>query len=571
MNSDDSVGMVPRVDDDREPGLDVVNHAASPFRPLIEEMQALKAELVVQRNLAERATQESLSLLYELRAMTRDVQKQFQAPSLGQYWELTDHVRDFVRTRTSLSDVLLVANGGDQDLQQLLGRRVVRFPEADIHGLIDLEDGRSAIAHFEALRTEGADFFLFPGPEAHWAEAVPQLWKHLCSEFPYEVNLHEDVVVFYLQEVSGGGVTRRLREVFATIEVFEFREERSPSLLEWGTNFLVSETSVFHCPIYSASDSQIRLSYRDKSIDFVLVASEDPARIAEAERVAKVAVLNLASSASQFYDLEDHTEVLVSLIIVSKNQSSDVLRCLQRIEETIPEGFTAEVIVVDDASTDWESDQIARWNDPSLGRIVIRNSEPTGRALCLTDAAKQARGKYLVVLDPSVVPMRGWLSALLRPFRMKPDVGVVAARVYRRDGSLNDLGGAIYEDGSIDHYGVGSPKANDAPLTQLFPVDFCATRAFAVERKLFQDLSGLDGSYSDQRLQDADFCFRLRRCGHEIYLQPECPVLDFDAIEVPPRRTPELERLRFVTLWKDALRTGSVAATTTTHNDSSER
>ena len=108
----------------------------------------------------------------------------------------------------------------------------------------------------------------------------------------------------------------------------------------------------------------------------------------------------------------------VSVIVPAYNAGRYIATCLSAIRAHSVEG--AELIVVDDCSTDDTGDVAAR-----LGAKVIRMSRRSGPAAARNRGVVEARGRVLVFVDADVVVSAGAIEGLVRDLAGREDVGAV--------------------------------------------------------------------------------------------------------------------------------------------------
>ncbi len=104
-------------------------------------------------------------------------------------------------------------------------------------------------------------------------------------------------------------------------------------------------------------------------------------------------------------------ERIVSVIVPARNEGSAIMRLIGAVLEQAPGGWTVEVVLVDDGSTD-ETACVAR---AAGARVVALDSRPNGGnpAVGRNRGALAATGDPLVFLDADCLPAPGWLAALL--------------------------------------------------------------------------------------------------------------------------------------------------------------
>ena len=201
--------------------------------------------------------------------------------------------------------------------------------------------------------------------------------------------------------------------------------------------------------------------------------------------------------------------------------------CLTALEETLPEPFNGEVIVVDDGSGEETQALLDDWERSStrLNLKVIRNSSNRGFTESCNVGAAAATGDMLVFLNDDTLPQLGWLSALLRTFRDDPDAGAVGGKLLYPDGSLQEAGDVVFNDGTGANFGRGDYLSDDPLYSYLREVDYCSAALLATPRELFEQIGGFDERYRPAYYEDTDYCFAVRDSGRKVLYQPESVVV----------------------------------------------
>lgn len=204
----------------------------------------------------------------------------------------------------------------------------------------------------------------------------------------------------------------------------------------------------------------------------------------------------------------------VSVIVVVWNRADLTLACLRSLIDHTD--VPAEIIVVDNASTDETSELLARIN----GVQVVTNSSNLGFTVSANVGARLARGEFLLFLNNDATLARGSLAHLLDTARRSGSIGAVGGKLVFPDGRLQEAGAIIWADGSCEAYGRGAdPAAPEYNFER--SVDFCSGALLLTRRGLFEQLGGFDERYRPAYYEDADYCVRLWARGYSVVYQPE--------------------------------------------------
>jgi GT2 family glycosyltransferase len=123
------------------------------------------------------------------------------------------------------------------------------------------------------------------------------------------------------------------------------------------------------------------------------------------------------------------TDPAVSVLVVSYATRDLTLACLDALPAALG-GLDAEVIVVDNASPDGSADALAARGDVEL----VALDENIGFARAVNLAARRARGRYLLLLNPDAVAAPGAVAELVAAAEAAPGAGFWGGRVVDPDG-----------------------------------------------------------------------------------------------------------------------------------------
>ncbi|MBV8197489.1 MAG: glycosyltransferase, partial [Candidatus Eremiobacteraeota bacterium] len=217
-----------------------------------------------------------------------------------------------------------------------------------------------------------------------------------------------------------------------------------------------------------------------------------------------------------------------SIIVPVFNKAGLTRNCLQTLPPTLEGAGEGETIVVDNASTDETPEMLAEF--PWIR--AIRNERNLGFAGANNQAAREARGKYLVLLNNDTQGLPGWLAAMLRTAR-EPGVGVVGARLLYPNDTIQHAGVVIapvlFGSAGLAPYHYAWKGVADAPnVTKRREYQIVTGACMVVERELYLRLGGLDEIYWNG-YEDVDFCLRVRGLGLKVVYDPSATLYHFES------------------------------------------
>ncbi|MDX1411927.1 MAG: glycosyltransferase, partial [Nitrospirales bacterium] len=225
-------------------------------------------------------------------------------------------------------------------------------------------------------------------------------------------------------------------------------------------------------------------------------------------------------------DLHFNNEVspVVSIVIPVYNHLDYTIRCLKAIQASDPQK-SFEVIVVDDQSEDQTGEALKS----ITGLRVVTNKKNMGFIKSCNKGAEVAKGEFLLFLNNDTQVSPQWLDELVDTFRLVPEAGLVGAKLLYPDGTLQEAGGIIWNNGSSWNYG-----RNDDPrkpeYNYLREVDYCSGACLMVPRELFLRLGGFDEEFAPAYGEDSDLALKIKKLGRKVLYQPLAEVIHFEGV-----------------------------------------
>lgn len=217
-------------------------------------------------------------------------------------------------------------------------------------------------------------------------------------------------------------------------------------------------------------------------------------------------------------------EPMVSIVIPVYNQIHYTYLCLQSILEHTKD-VSYEVIIADDVSTD-ATEHLSEFAE---NIVICRNSINQGFLRNCNNAAKAARGKYVMFLNNDTQVTEGWLSSLVNLIESDDTIGMVGSKLVYPDGRLQEAGGIIWSDGSGWNYGrLDDP--DKAEYNYVKDVDYISGAAILLSAGLWKQIGGFDERFAPAYCEDSDLAFEVRKAGYRVVYQPLSKVIHFEGV-----------------------------------------
>jgi N-acetylglucosaminyl-diphospho-decaprenol L-rhamnosyltransferase len=217
----------------------------------------------------------------------------------------------------------------------------------------------------------------------------------------------------------------------------------------------------------------------------------------------------------------------LTIAIVTWNSERWIERCLRSIDAAC-NGVAHEIVVYDNASTD-RTQQLVR-DDATL----LRGASNAGFAAGINRAVKNARGRYVFLLNPDCELAPGALADLVNYLDAHPEVAAAAPLLSDDDGvsqrefqlrRLPTFGTLLAEVLGIgklmpSNRATARYRYRDLDLSAPQPVEQPAAAAFLLRRDVFDEIGPFDERFTPAWFEDVDYCRRLAAAGKRIVVVP---------------------------------------------------
>jgi len=212
-----------------------------------------------------------------------------------------------------------------------------------------------------------------------------------------------------------------------------------------------------------------------------------------------------------------------SIVIPAWNGREYLGLCLSSVlAETLP---AAQVIVVDNASTDGSADWMAE-NYPQVQ--IIRNDRNLGFAGGCNVGLRAARGDVLVLLNQDVIVRPGWLAALASAFADE-QVGIAGGKLLEPDGrTLSHAGGYLEWPLALGRH-IGLGKVDQGQYDTATDVEYVTGASLAIRRTVLDRIGLLDERFFPAFYEDVDLCWRARQAGWRVRYEPHAAAVHDEA------------------------------------------
>lgn len=223
-------------------------------------------------------------------------------------------------------------------------------------------------------------------------------------------------------------------------------------------------------------------------------------------------------------------EPLVSIIIPNKDAKEDLEKCIQSILEK--SSYTNyEILIVENNSTGEEIFSYYKELSENSRIRLLRWKREFNYSAINNYGAKKAKGDYLLFLNNDTeVISSDWIEEMLG-FCQRPDTGIVGARLYFGNNTVQHAGTVIGIGGIAGHMFTDMPRERSGYMHKAAIIqDLSAVTAacMMVKRQVFDEVQGFEEQLS-VAFNDVDFCLRVREKQYLVVYDPYVELYHYES------------------------------------------
>ena len=222
------------------------------------------------------------------------------------------------------------------------------------------------------------------------------------------------------------------------------------------------------------------------------------------------------------FKFKQYEHPTVSIVIPVYNQFAYTYNCLRSIRKYSGK-VKYEIIIADDCSNDLTKEI----KKVISGITVVRNEKNLLFLRNCNNAAKSAKGDYILFLNNDTQVQENWLQPLIDLMKKDEKIGMTGSKLIYSDGTLQESGGILWKDGSAWNYGRNQ-DATRSEYNYVKEVDYISGAAIMIRSALWKRLGGFDDRFAPAYYEDTDLAFQVREAGYKVVYQPLSIVVHFE-------------------------------------------
>lgn len=222
------------------------------------------------------------------------------------------------------------------------------------------------------------------------------------------------------------------------------------------------------------------------------------------------------------FSLPNFENPKVSIIVPAYNKFELTYHCIASIALAYNK-TSYEVILADDCSTD----ETATAETIIENLVISKNPENLRFLRSCNRASGIAKGEFIILLNNDTEVTSFWIDELINPMKNDPSIGLTGSKLLNLDGSLQEAGGIVWENGQPWNVGRNlNPLAPEYNYTR--EVDYLTGAAMCIRSDIWKEV----GQFSEELIpcyyEDTDLAFKVRDAGYKTVYIPHSVVVHFE-------------------------------------------
>ncbi|HNZ86203.1 MAG TPA: glycosyltransferase family 2 protein [bacterium] len=215
-------------------------------------------------------------------------------------------------------------------------------------------------------------------------------------------------------------------------------------------------------------------------------------------------------------------------IIILNYKSSQLIKYQLKKLANYNFNFDTEIIVIDNDSRDDIESIVQEFPNVKF----IQSGKNIGFCAANNLAAKSARGKYIMILNPDIRIEQFTIEKLYETLKSNDNIGIIGPRLINADGSTQETSFTfpniyypLFRRTFLGKTKIGQKwlykfLLKDKDRTKNFEVDWLQGACFIIKMHVFNKINGYDEKIF-MYLDDMDLCRRVWEAGYSVYYMGE--------------------------------------------------
>ncbi len=220
----------------------------------------------------------------------------------------------------------------------------------------------------------------------------------------------------------------------------------------------------------------------------------------------------------------------VSIVIVAWNSWKYLPACLDSIYAQ--KEIDKEVTVIDNGSRDGSSEKLSK-SYPQVK--LIANTRNLGYARACNQGMKEAKGEFILLLNPDTVLQEDSMATMLEFMTKSPEVGALGPQLLNFDDTIQPScrrfpthTTLLWEFTGLSrlfpkHPVFGSWRMGDFDFQRIREVDQPMASALLIRKEVTEKVDLMDQSFV-MFFNDVDYCYRIKQASFKIVYYPDAKV-----------------------------------------------